>query len=77
MNPSGIRMGTPTITTRGMKDKEMELIANWIDRVITIVTPYCSLKTKEFIAKLPETQELTQIAEEIKKLCKKFPLNFG
>ena len=33
-DPSGIRLGTPSVTTRGMKEKEMELIAEWIDRVI-------------------------------------------
>jgi glycine hydroxymethyltransferase len=33
--PSGIRMGTPAITTRGMKEKDMVKIANWINEVIT------------------------------------------
>lgn len=33
-DPSGIRVGTPSVTTRGMKEKEMKLIAQWIDRVL-------------------------------------------
>ncbi len=32
--PSGLRLGTPAITTRGMKEKEMEIIASWFHRVL-------------------------------------------
>ena len=35
--PSGLRMGTPAITTRGMKEGEMEKIGNWLDEIVQIV----------------------------------------
>jgi len=34
MDPSGIRLGTPALTTRGMKEKEMKIIAGWIDAIL-------------------------------------------
>lgn len=34
-DPSGIRLGTPAITTRGMKEKEIKLISGWINETIS------------------------------------------
>jgi len=34
-SPSGIRMGTPALTTRGMKESDMEQVAEWIDQAIS------------------------------------------
>ena len=56
---SGIRIGTPTVTTRGMKEKEMRLIADLIDEAI---------KNKS------DERALLKIKSEVKKLCKKFPI---
>lgn len=35
MNPSGLRIGTPAVTTRGMKEAEMKILADLIDRALT------------------------------------------
>ena len=45
-NPSGIRLGTPALTTRGMKEKEMRKIALWINEVI-LNPKSCSRVKKE------------------------------
>ena len=59
MDPSGIRIGTPAITTRGMGAHEMELLGDIIIR---------TLKNRENMG------ELEKIKQEVKELCVKFPL---
>lgn len=56
---SGIRIGSPTITTRGMKEKEAETIANLIADVIENRNNETRIK---------------EIKEKVIKLCKEFPL---
>lgn len=48
--PSGIRLGTPAITTRGMKEKEMKQIAGWINEAIS--NPSSAGKTREEVKRL-------------------------
>ncbi|MCX5782383.1 MAG: serine hydroxymethyltransferase [Elusimicrobia bacterium] len=59
MVASGIRIGTPAITTRGMKEQEMDKIAGWIIQ---------TLKNRS------DENILKNIKSEVIKLCKKFPL---
>jgi glycine hydroxymethyltransferase len=80
--PSGIRLGTPALTTRGMKEKEMELIGYWIAQVIYEVKDYempddkdARNKTIEkFRKKIVKNQKVKGIKKEVIELCKKFPL---
>ncbi len=75
MNPSGIRMGTPTVTTRGMKEPEMVQIADWIDRVMREVKPFCNLKPQEFQEKIAGNKVLKETADEVRQMCSRFRLN--
>jgi len=54
----GIRIGTPSVTTRGVKEKEMKQIAEWMNRVITKRTP----------------ESIAIVKEEVTALCDKLPL---
>ncbi len=54
-DPSGIRLGTPALTTRGMKEKEMEKVAFWINEVISNPksAPKIKAEIKKFCQKFP------------------------
>jgi glycine hydroxymethyltransferase len=56
---SGIRMGTPALTTRGMKEPEMETIAGLIDRVIS---------------NLSDGGVYADVKQQVLELCQQFPL---
>lgn len=80
--PSGIRLGTPAVTTRGMKEKEMKIVGKWIIDVIDLVKSYQMPKDKEtrvaFLSQmkkeLPANKKLLAIADDVKMLCVKFPI---
>ncbi len=57
---SGLRLGTPAVTTRGMKEEEMEIIAELINETI---------KNRTNLARL------SAIKKKVKDLCRRFPLN--
>ncbi len=56
---SGIRIGTPAVTTRGMKEKEMEIIADFILRVLSDVN---------------NQDQISKVKKEVIEFCAEFPL---
>ena len=57
-SPSGIRLGTPAVTSRGMGPAEMRLIGKWMD---------------DAIAARKDDAALERIAGEVREVCRKFP----
>ena len=59
---SGVRIGTPAVTTRGMKEPEMRVVAELIQRAL---------------AKVGDERGLDAIAAEVRALCERFPVYRG
>jgi glycine hydroxymethyltransferase len=57
-DPSGIRLGTPSVSSRGMREPEMKQIAAWMDQVVSAPT---------------DAALHARIAGEVRELCARFP----
>jgi glycine hydroxymethyltransferase len=55
----GIRVGTPAVTSRGLKESEMKQVAEWMNRAI--------LNRRD-------EQEISRIRSEVRELCQRFPI---
>jgi len=57
-SPSGVRMGTPAVTSRGMGEAEMKQIGAWIDEVV---------------AHVDDEAAIARVGTEVREFCRRFP----
>lgn len=81
-HPSGVRLGTPSVTTRGMKEAEMITIAGWIQQVYAEIKHFQlpeekdarNKMFKEFRTFIKKNEKLKVLREETRPFCLKFPV---
>jgi glycine hydroxymethyltransferase len=76
LNPSGIRIGTPAVTTRGLKDKDMFYLADILSRIIDVGAKIQAEKEpksiKEFVGHFKDYTELNSIRDGINLFMSNF-----
>ncbi|MEK7608143.1 MAG: serine hydroxymethyltransferase [Patescibacteria group bacterium] len=80
--PSGIRLGTPSLTSRGMKEDDMKIVAKLVSRVILSVKDEVlpeekearSLAVKQFVERLATNIAVREVGDEVKAFASKFPV---
>lgn len=80
--PSGIRLGTPAVTSRGMKEDGMNQVARWIMEALNEIKGYDLPKDqtqraqfiKDFQVKMAQNEKLKKIKKEVEVFASKFPL---
>lgn len=81
--PSGIRLGTPAITTRGMKEKDVEQVGRLVSSVIKEFSgtnlpddkEKRSMAVKEFTKSLGKNDFINETRSKVKSLASKFPMH--
>ena len=76
-SPGGVRIGTPALTTRGLKEADFKKVAAFLDRAVKIsldVQKSSGKKLKDFVAALPNNKDIPVLAHEVAEFATSFPM---
>jgi len=77
INPGGVRLGTPAVTTRGYKEAEMQVIADFLLRAVEIakkIQKTVGKQLKDFLPALETDKDIKVLAEEVKAFSSQFSI---
>ncbi len=73
-DPSALRIGTPWVTTRGMKEESMIRIAEWMREVMAIAGGWVDKSEADYLRLAASSGEIGRIAREVEALGSEYPL---
>ena len=76
-SPGGVRIGTPALTTRGLKEADFQKVAGFLDRAVKIsldVQKTSGKKLKDFVAALPANKDIPVLAHDVATFATSFPM---
>ncbi len=75
MNPGGVRIGTPAITSRGMNEKDMEFVAEFLTRVSQLCIESQNKggkNLKQFLQTIESDPNVEKLAKEVEQFATQF-----
>jgi len=77
LNPGGVRIGTPALTTRGFREADFEKVADFLDSCVRIalrIQEQSGKKLNDFVAMLPDDPEVQALRESVERFASTFPM---
>ena len=76
-SPGGVRIGTPALTTRGLKEADFVKVAGFLDRAVKIaldVQKVSGKKLKDYVAALDSNKDIPVLAHDVAVFATSFPM---
>jgi glycine hydroxymethyltransferase len=76
-SPGGVRIGTPALTTRGLKEDDFRKIADFLDRAVKIcldIQKQSGKMLKDFVAAIPNNEDIKVLAKDVATFATSFPM---
>lgn len=77
LTPGGVRLGTPSLSTRGLTEADMAIVAGFLERALKLaqeIQEKTGKVMKDFVAALPGNEAIKALREEVVQFARSFPM---